>query len=246
MKILISSCSKYVFVRNEVIKTIHSVFPQAYIYIVTELNDISTNSKNIQFLKIEDKGWSSNLIALIEAIDLPASEHAILWMDDLAIDASGYNVTVVQDLVFRLYEANKLLSLKLYLNPNERIVKLADTSVGIISGCGNSEYPVSTMVSIFNVGFLKRILRSGESAWDFERNALNRIKYEELQFLAQLNFNFISIRNLVVQGKLVPWRMKNLHHPGMSFLESLIYKLKIILNLIRLLNVRDLFNYMTK
>ena len=153
----------------------------------------------------------------------------------------------VKNLIFKFFKDKRLLSMKLYLNPNERIAKIPETANGIISACGKSEYPLSTMVSIFNVGFLRKILKPGETAWQFEKNAVTRMSCDELEYLAQLNFNLISVQNLMVRGKLVPWRNRSkLFHLSMNGLETTFYKIKIVLNLIRLLSLRDLFTYMIK
>ena len=107
-----------------------------------------------------------------------------------------------------------------------------DSLVGKIPD--KTPYKTSTMPCIWKIDTLKKILKSGESAWDFEIKGSIRA-YQYTKFFA-VHKNFINYHNSIIKGK---WRrtilkdgfansldIQSLSRPVMSALEESLYSLR--------------------
>jgi hypothetical protein len=249
MKILISSCTKYNAVRQEVILSIKKQFPESLIYIITGLDDISASS-DAQIFKSEDDGWSANLFKLIDWCSLNDDEAVLLWIDDLVIKTINPLAWQTYQFIAEIFDSQSLFALKLYETPVSRLVNANDINNGIFTSINQSEdYPISTMVSLIRILFLKKILRANESAWEFETKAHQRIDFRDLTKLKKLNFNLVDISNLVVRGKIVPWRSlsdaDNLMGK-MNFSQGYLYKMKIIMHFLKLVSIKNIFGFLIR
>lgn len=244
MKVLISSCTKYNAVRQEAILSIKKQFPESLIYIITGLDDISTSS-DAEIFKSVDDGWSANLIKLIDLCSLNDDEAILLWVDDLVIKTINPLGWQTYQFIAQIFDSQSLYALKLYETPVSRLVNANNFMSGIFSPINQSEdYPVSTMVSLIRILFLKQILRANESAWEFEKKAHQRIDFKDLIKLKKLNFNLVDISNLVVKGKIVPWRSSSdTDNPigKMNFVQGYLYKMQIIMHFFKRVSNKNIF-----
>ena len=190
------------------------------IYLIS--NKKTFNHEKVKNINIgEDISWSANLK---KGIKILKKEYVILLIDDLII-----NKTISKDYF------NKISNWLKFNNPNYLRLHISfkpdyyDSLIGTLPK--KSPYKISLMPSIWNRSFLSKILKSGESAWEFEIKGSKRA-YSYDKFFSTHD-QFISYENSIIKGK---WQRhiarklkinKNLR-PVMSLNEQYVYNFKVL------------------
>lgn len=143
--------------------------------------------KELIFSKIIvcDKNWS---LMIRTAIDIMGTPFVSLWMDDyLLCDYVPENIMEHYIEVMHQYHA-----------ANIRLVRPAYAKLCVPDkrNCGvgiwkpGTAYSICTQVGIWDVEFLKRNIKNGWSAWDFERKGSLQIQDREHPLLVSLDYVF--------------------------------------------------------
>ena len=153
-------------------------------------NKKTYNHKKIININVgEDVSWSNNLIKGLESLK---KDYVMLFVDDLIIN----KIISVNyfNKISNWVNSNKPNYLRLHISfkPN-----YYDDFIGILPK--KSPYKASLMPSIWNKNFLKKILKSRESAWDFEIKGSKRA-FNYNGFFS-LYDNFIHYNNSIIKGK---------------------------------------------
>ena len=184
-------------------------------------NKKTYNHKKIINVNIgEDVSWSDNLRKGLKSLK---KEYVMLFIDDLIVDK-----------IISVNYFNKISKWINYNKPNYLRLHISfkpnyyDNFVGTLPK--KSPYKVSLMPSIWNKNFLKTILRTGESAWDFEIKGTKRAF--NFNGFFSLNKNFIHYNNSIIKGKwqrstIKNLKIKNSHRLVMSPREQFLYNLMV-------------------
>ncbi len=220
--ILVISCDSYSDVWPYFFNYFFEHWDECPLDIYLLSNEKSYNDRRIKMINVKkDISWSDNLSKALKLIN---SEYVMLFMDDLLITNKISN-----DYFFKIknwIDNNKPEYLK--LNNSNKPEKFDDL-IGKIPK--KSSYKTSTMPSVWKKEILKKLLKKGESAWEFESKGSLRA-YDYNNFFS-VNKNFINYKNSIIKGK---WQ-KNLNlnpdinktaRPVMNIYEQTIYNLKVL------------------
>lgn len=131
-----------------------------------------------------DGDWSYMIKTAIDAVETP---FVSLWMDDyLLCDYVQEHVLKKYIEIMRRYHAANVRLVSPVSWPESYVKKRKD--VGIWKP--GTAYSMSTQIGIWDVNFLKRNIKDGWSAWDFERKGSLEIKDKEHPVLVALDYVF--------------------------------------------------------
>lgn len=180
LSILVCSCDKY----NDVwhpffffLKKFWSNCPFP-IYLMTNFKEYEDN--NIITIKTgKDIDWSTNFLKAINEID---SKYILIFMEDYLLIEKP-NTEFIKKAIDYITK-NKISYLRLFPSPGpDRIIdKIDDIAIGEI--VKKSEYRVSLQLSIWDKEYIKEIIRTGESAWEFEINGTERTNFKDYRLLS--------------------------------------------------------------
>ena len=147
--------------------------------------------------------WSSDLDVSLAALN---SEYVLFWLDDFvptAIDKQRLRST------WQWFQSVKGDYIRLNPTPKGGGALVHDGVRIIDSG---ESYRASTILAIWNVAFLRSILVSGESAWQFEFHGSVRSDISDGFYACETNV--VEFVNLVVKGQIVPSAERKLNELG--------------------------------
>lgn len=149
-------------------------------------------SKAKPLLVGEDVGWSKNLKKALESLP---HQYVFLWLDDLLLKEKIHTERIEQ--VFQNALEKQVNFLGLSGKPQGSV--FVDQYMGEITP--GSLYRVSTVLSLWNRGFLQEFLDEKESAWEFEINGSYRS--DIFPRFYSTHKQEIAVHNAVIRGK---WR----------------------------------------
>ena len=217
--IVVGTCQKYQSVFQDVYQSIKTSLPNKKIMAVS---DIEVNLVEDDYmLTMKDEGWNANLLKLIEGLKIES--YVILTMDDLLFTqcvAEPEFDTIIQSLINLNYDY-----VSLYAPPAVKL-KRAVLSDFLPLSKTSGDHSISTMVSLIKVHMLRHLLMSTKTPWEFERESYKLINGYKC---GNLNYNLVSVSNLIVQGKKVSWRNASKKITMIDRLYSLKYRLKLLM-----------------
>lgn len=144
------------------------------------------DTKDTVFSKIVvcDGDWSCMIRA---AIDVAGTPFVSLWMDDylLCDYVQEHILEKYIEIMQRYHAANVRL-----VSPGSWPELYVTKKKGVGIWKPGTAYSMSTQVGIWEVNFLKKNIKSGWSAWDFERQGSLEIKDKEHPLLVALDYVF--------------------------------------------------------
>ncbi len=160
----------------------------------------------------EDIDWSTNLIKGLSNL---SSEYVFLTNDDQIITDH-----INSDLFLKYLNMcieNNWNCLRFHNSPREFLfVEKMVSKIG-----KKSEYRTSVKTALFKKSVLIDLLRSGESAWDFETaGSLRSEKYDDFYTMTENLFTHV---NLIIKGMLEPLANWKMNRAGL-YLESNKYR----------------------
>lgn len=190
--ILVVSCDKYSDLWNPFFKSFFRFWPDCpfNIYLLTNYEFVDIPQvKNL--LIGDDISWSDNLY---KGVNKLKEDYIFLFLEDL--------------FLIDFIETNKILNIFTWiLEPNANYVRINPSAtkadkkfndlVGIISK--GTLYRKSTVLSVWKKDILLNLLKTGETAWDFEIDGSLRSDVYE-GFYATWG-KYFSILNTVTKGK---------------------------------------------
>lgn len=188
--VLIVSCDKYKDLWGPCITLFRRFWNDCPYPVYLLSNTIKADFPNVtSILTGSDISWSDNLLIALDSLQC---SHVLLYIEDLFL-IDGIASTKVQELINRciLEDWNYLR-----LNPTPKGDTFIDDSISEISP--GSVYRSSVVFSVWKIETLKRILKAGESAWDFEEIGTARTDAYS-KFYAS-NHELIPACNTVIKG----------------------------------------------
>jgi len=169
------------------------------ILLITEEKDACIDGVNSLMLG-KGMDWSTLLEKALDNIETP---YLIFMLEDFFLRSSVDTGKI--ELLLELMIKNSFSMLRLIPRPGP------DNGIDNIKVCGkikaSAPYKVSTQASIWQKKTLKKILQSGESAWEFEINGTERSRKIE-GFVSVWSSALPYGHHVVERGKWFPWEAK--------------------------------------
>ena len=149
--------------------------------------------------------WSSDLDASLATLD---SEYVLFWLDDfIPTSIDQHRLKSIWNW-FQFVKGDYIR-----LNPTPKGGgSLVHDGVRIIEA--GESYRASTILAIWNVKFLRSILKSGESAWQFEFSGSVRSDISNKFYACETSI--IEFVNLVIKGRIEISAERKLNNIGVS------------------------------
>lgn len=160
----------------------------------------SYDDKRVQTILVgQDFDYSSNLLTMLEHID---HEWLILWIEDRVLSAP-VNSTRLNNLLNSAI-TERVGFLKLISSHPYAYVSNSQEVGEIPKG---SKYRACMTVGLWNKNTLIKLIKSGESAWDFERSGSRRSIYLKEKFCS-LSYAIrknppLADTHLIIKGRLI-------------------------------------------
>ena len=176
------------------------------VYLLTNYLDYKSNYP-VKVLKVgEDISWSDNLLAGLEQLD--NYKHVFLMLEDMFIDKC-VNTNRVNTILSEFYKLNGT-SISFLNEP--KCSQLLNKYFGVIGE--KSIYRVTVTFTLWNIVSLLSILKSGESAWDFEKKG--PVRARSYKNICSVQKNEISFIHGVIKGKWLPSAINSLRKIGIN------------------------------
>ena len=230
--VLIVSCDKYKDLWGPCITLFRRFWNDCSYPVYLLSNTVRVDFPNVtSILTGTDVSWSDNLLLALEQI--PCS-HVLLYIEDLFL----VNPVASQTIHSLIEQCIREDWNYLRLNPTPKGDMQIDDFISEISP--GSVYRSSVVFSVWKIETLKQILKSGESAWDFEEIGTARTDSHS-KFYAS-NQELIPACNTVIKGVWELEALKKIKYLGiepdlqsrrsMSSHEYMIWKLKQLRSLL--------------
>jgi hypothetical protein len=207
--IIILSCDRFEPTWKPCIDHLFNIIPKNKfkIYLLNNLKE--SNDKRVQDLKVgEDLNWSDSLI---KGLKLIKEERVFFIYDDTFI--TYFNTSEVLE-IFKLTIDNKLDSVSFKKNPFDKGIfynsKLSKFNK-------KTKYKTALHLNLFRKEVLLSLLKSGENAWQFEKDGNQRSFNVDFYFVKETLINY---KHGIVKGKWLPSTKKYLLENGYSFHEN--------------------------
>ena len=160
------------------------------VYLVS--NRLEFNHLGVRTITIgEDRSWSDTVLAGLARIQ---EEYVLLWIDDHFLTSEVNNSYVCCSIERFIQAAGNYLRMQPLPKPDEPF----NEHFGRIRS--GAIYRTATVASVWRRSTFQNILKSGESAWDFETVGSNRSdRFEGFYSTWEQNFKF---ENLMIKGKM--------------------------------------------
>jgi hypothetical protein len=205
--IVILSCDKFKMTWKPCIDHFVNAWPNCP-YPVYLLNNFipSNDDRVIDLLVGEDFSWSDSLTKGLLKIE----ERRVFFIyDDSFI--SYINVFYVQE-IFSVAINHNLDSVTLRINPFDKGTKYNDYLVKLSN---ETKYRNALFLNLFEKKILLGLLRSGENAWQFEKNG--NVRSTSINFFAVKKTTLVTYYHGIVKGKWLPKTKEYLVRKGYSF-----------------------------
>ena len=193
--ILMPSCDKYnslwPFTQKEIAK--NKILNKLNFYLSTN----TLNSKYGETIKVgRGKKWGDDILHAIERID---EEYILILLDDLLINEETIDNDFLEYIVKNLETIDPdFIGL---VNFMKKEGDKGDSSKYIIKKISKwIPYRCSLMPAIWRKSTLKELVKSSESAWEFEKRGSNRSKLFKRWFRTKTTV--IGTYNLIIKGKI--------------------------------------------
>lgn len=206
LAILVVSCDNYCDMWEPFFMNFWRFWPNCEYKIYLLSNYYKTNQKRvIPILVGDDHSWSSNLLKGLDEIE---EEYVFMIIDDIF-----FSDFVPQENLKKVFAwIYKIKPNYLRLNPRPKPDKPYSNQFGIVST--GSLYRTATVLSIWKKTVLLDLLKSGESAWDFEiYGSIRSDKYDNFYSTWQV---LIPFKNCVIKGKWQRSTFKYFESHGIS------------------------------
>jgi len=216
LSILVSTCSAYKDTWPTLAQGLENIRPDLGADLPVHV--VCTNPDDIEHIPEgwhpihtqSDLGWSDNLIRCVESM---TSDYILLWLDDIIpveVTKPGFLKSIKEFI-----GSQKPSYLRLSPKPPSNDLFVVDRAGFEYFKIGNDvPYRNSTILALWHREALLKVLRPGETAWQFEVNGSRRST--GLEFFC-LNSAPIKTVNLIVKGYIEPASMRAITHAGLPY-----------------------------
>ena len=193
--VLVVSCDSYSDLWNPFFECFKRFWPDCPYKVYLMSNKKTFDRQGVtNVLTEDDPSWSDSLINGVSQIK---EDYIFMFLDDLFLVKPVDTKKVLE--VFDWAVSNDVNYLRTYLMTNNKPDKQYNRLVGSLSK--KMIYRASTVMVVWKKQVLLDLLKSGESAWDFEvQGTVRADKYDDFYATWQ---NLFTIVNTVIKGK---WR----------------------------------------
>ena len=199
LAILVISCDKYFDVIDPFFDLFYKFWNDCPYKIYLGTNNYSYNHKqiNIQNINIgDDLSWCDNLRKMIDIID---ESYILLFLDDYFL-CRPVETSIIENMI-KISISKDVSCFKFTPTVKSKIKYVSIKDVFVIDS--SHDYCINAAISIWNKNVLKKLLKPGYSAWDFEVLNSKKCKSEgKLPGLfLQTKKTYFFIKNGVIKGK---------------------------------------------
>lgn len=212
LSVLVLSCDKYSHLTPYFTKLFNKYWECSDVfakYISTET--VQTEYAGFTSILTQEPNWSNSLIKALEHITTP---HVFIVLDDMFLIR-----TMPCSYIERGIGIAKTLNLDKYIfhYPHEVFIGKLDPTPfapNIYKVQQDSQYTMTLQMSIWNVAFLKKCLKEGESPWEFEIEGTSRVN-QTIQHLIYMEVVDRFHEEAMTRGSFTPHYYKILQKEGM-------------------------------
>jgi hypothetical protein len=225
LTILVTSCDKYEELWNPFLTLMHKFWPDLnqqlnhvpVLFISNKKKPSDPRIQNIQI--IDEKSWSDNML---EALNHVKSKYVLIFLEDYLINKPINSQLIYHALGVLEEKKGAYFQTSYYHRESETVFK-KDT-LDYIAKEPYENFRTSLQACIWNVEALKFLLRSGESAWDFESpgsvrsqgypapfftvtqqtNLISYVNGAHLGHLNQYTLDFLKKHNITIAHRHLP------------------------------------------
>ena len=204
---MILSCDKYSDLWEQITKNAKEQFSDLGmpIYLVSNLADF--RGDNIYVIKTgEDNNWSDSFKSALEKID---ESKLLVILDDIYITKKPLASEVLR--CFEILESNQLGTFHARPTPKKR--RYNNNHGDWYEFSNNDEY-TANVYAFWDKHSLLSILKSGESAWDFEVYGSRRLN--RFYRSGAYNLSLLEMAHLIEKGEWVPEIQEIVKHLRLS------------------------------
>jgi hypothetical protein len=194
--VIVMSCDAYRDLWRPFFTLFWRYWPDCLFPVYLGTNRLKYDDSRVTTLPAGDHEWSKRLRLCLEQID---EEYVLLLLEDYFLESSVSNVRIIRHL--KLLHALGGSVLRLYPLPGPDLEVPGQSSIGRIHRL--AAYRISTQAAIWARGELLRMLRDGESIWEFERQGTERSQQQLNGFYATYDA-VLPYRQVVERGKWFP------------------------------------------
>ncbi len=176
-----------------------------------------------------DRSWSDTLRAGLERV---REDYVLLWIDDHFLVGKANHIAIMESIGDLLRRDGNYLRLNPLPRPDHPVNDyFGEVRKGAI-------YRTATGASVWKKSVLRELLRSGESAWEFETAGSARSDRFD-RFFSSWKRHF-AIENLMIKGKARPRSLRRieqclgyslqLNRPSLTVNEELAFFLRVCAN----------------
>lgn len=208
--ILILSCDKFSVTWKPCIDHIYQAWPDCNYSIYLLNNFKSSNDPRVNDLLVgEDISWSDSLIKGLKKI--PERRVLFIYDDTFLIEVPSKKILEIIDIAVM----NNLDAVSLRRKRFDKGI-VYDHKLYKIDP--EAKYRTSLFLNLIKVDFLIKLLKTGESAWQFEKNGNSRSSY--FDFYSAREKDLIKYHHGIVKGKWFPDTYQYLINKGYSLEEN--------------------------
>jgi len=208
--IIILSCDKFKVTWNPCIDHLFNVWPDCSYPIYLLNNFIHSKDERVKDLMVgQDLNWSDTLKKGL----LKINEKRVFFIFDDSFITSINQEEVM--LIFRIAEENDLDSVSLRKRVYDRGKRFNDKIYKINP---TAKYRNSLFLNLIKKDLLLNLLKSGENAWQFEKQG--NIRNKTFDFYSVYNSKLFNYEHGIIKGKWLPKTYTYLKNKGYSLNEN--------------------------
>lgn len=212
--ILVVSCDKYADLWTPFFTLFARFWPDCPYPVYLVSNHRADSFKGVKNLLVgDDQSWSDGVE---QALSKVPEDYVLLFLDDLFLYGRVDTTALLKVFNWACASGANCVRMNPFVTPiaDSTGGHCADAPCNELAGSVSkgSLYRVSTVMSLWNRNTLQALLKSGESAWEFEDSG--SIRSDICDGFYATHRNYFPVRNGVVRGKWQRGVARSLRHMG--------------------------------
>lgn len=198
--IVVSSCDAFFDAWRPFAQFFERFWSDCPFEVVLLTNQLSVHSSRLRPVAVgKDRGWSSNLLSALAQIQHP---YVLYFQEDYFLNAPVRTEQLADDFAYVIASSADSLCFRARSEPDRGTERLNDR-FGVVPL--NSDGRTRCQVTLWKRSALQSILRSGETAWDFEARASARTqKMTILSYLRRDSTPIPYLMSAISRGLWMP------------------------------------------
>jgi len=205
--IIYMSCDKFSDLWIEYFKLFRHYWPECPFKVYALTNTDGPSIEDVENIQVgEDVSWSDNLLKALDQVDC---QYVFLLLDDFFIIDQVPHEWVMRKMEWAIDNEVNCLRLN---SRNPKPASWLECGVGLIPK--GALYRTSTICPLWNKEVLRKTLKSGESAWQFELDG--SVRSDEFGEFYSVSAEPFRFANCVIKGRWNPLALYFLRRRGVQ------------------------------